>query len=143
MDIFRALGVSASGLAAQRARMDVIAENLANADSSVSATGRPYQRKLVVLEGLGDAAFPALLQSANDRPGAVRVSSIVESQEPPRRIFQPEHPQASADGYVTLPSVNPLREMVDMLTSTRAYEANATAFQASKSMGQRLLELLR
>lgn len=139
MDFIPALGVSASGLAAQRARMDVIAENLANSDSTISATGRPYQRKLVVLEAAGGGDAAASLGTAD----GVRVRAVVPSLEAPRRIYQPDHPQAGADGFVELPNVSPLREMVDMMSTTRAYEANAAAFQASKSLATKLLELLR
>jgi flagellar basal-body rod protein FlgC len=143
MDIFRALDVSASGLAAQRTRMDVISENLANADTTVTPTGGPYRRKLVVLQSENDGGFAARLRGAAGGDAGVRVGGIMESPEPPRRVFLPGHPHAGADGIVELPNVNPLREMVDMVSSTRAYEANATAFQATKSMATRLLELLR
>ena len=150
MDIFRALGISASGLAAQRARMDVISENIANSETTAAANGRPYQRKAVVLEAVGAAAFPDLLQASgapmgvsNAPAGGVRVSSVTEMTDPPRRVYQPGHPQAGPDGFVNMPNVNPLTEMVDMLSTTRAYEANVTAFQATKSMASKLLELLR
>jgi len=140
MDIFRALNVSASGLTAQRARMDTIAENIANSDTTVSNTGRPYQRKSVVLRA-NDTSFDAML------PGAPSVGVVVDgvrtSIDPPRRVWQPEHPQAGPDGFLELPNVNPVQEMTDMMSSTRAYEANAVAFQAAKSLGTKLLELLR
>ena len=142
MDLFRALQISASGMSAQRARMETVTENLANSESAVTATGRPYQRKIVLLRTV-DAGFQDALRSADEPPGAVRVSSIVEGSEAPRRVHQPDHPQAGTDGFVNMPNINPLREMLDMMSSTRAYEANATAFQATKSMGAKLLELLR
>ena len=142
MDLFRALNVSASGMTAQRARMEVVTENLANSDSAVTPTGRPYQRKIVVLKAVD--GFQDALRGATDRPeGGVRVAEIVEGKETPRRIHQPDHPHASADGFVNMPNINPLREMLDMMSSTRAYEANATAFAATKSMSAKLLELLR
>jgi flagellar basal-body rod protein FlgC len=142
VNLFRALDVSASGLAAQRARMDVIAENLANSETTVTGQGGPYRRKAVVLESV-DGLFPAILRRANEPAGGVRVAHVVELADAPRRVFQPHHPQAGPDGFVVMPNVNPLTEMVDMLMTTRAYEANATAFQATKTMGTRLLELLR
>ena len=142
MDMFRALSISSSGLAAQRARMEVITENLANSESSVTSTGRPYQRKMVVLEAVGEGGFSATVQG-KDVSGGVRVQRVAESQEAFRRVFQPGPPQAGSDGFVNLPNVTALREMIDMMTSTRAYEANAVAFQATKSMGAKLLELLR
>jgi flagellar basal-body rod protein FlgC len=142
VDLFRALNVSASGMTAQRTRMEVVTENLANSDSAVTPTGRPYQRKIVVLKAVD--GFQDALRGATDRPeGGVRVAEIVEGKETPRRIHQPDHPHAGPDGFVNMPNINPLREMLDMMSSTRAYEANATAFAATKSMGAKLLELLR
>jgi len=141
MDIFRALNVSASGLTAQRARMDVIAENIANSDTTVTATGRPYQRKTVVLRANDTSGFDAMLPGA--KAAGVVVDGVRTSIDPPRRVWQPEHPLAGADGFLELPNVNPVQEMTDMMASTRAYEANAVAFQAAKSLGAKLLELLR
>jgi flagellar basal-body rod protein FlgC len=142
VDLFRALNVSASGMTAQRTRMEVVTENLANSDSAVTPTGRPYQRKIVVLKAVD--GFQDALRGAVDRPeGGVRVAEIVEGKETPRRLHQPDHPHAGPDGFVNMPNINPLREMLDMMSSTRAYEANATAFAATKSMGAKLLELLR
>lgn len=142
MDLFRALDASASGLAAQRARMDVISENLANVDSTVTAGGGPYRRRVVLLEA-ATPGFAALVSSGAASDGAVRVTGVAETADPFRRVHEPGHPHAGADGYVTLPNVNPLLEMLDMLGATRAYEANVTAFQAAKGMGAKLLELLR
>jgi len=142
MDMFRALQVSASGMTAQRTRMDVVTENLANTETTVTASGRPYQRKVVVLRA-ADPAFGDALRAASTPPGGVTVGGVVETDEAPRRVLMPGHPQADKDGYVNMPAVNPLREMLDMMTSTRAYEANATAFQATKAMSTKLLELLR
>jgi flagellar basal-body rod protein FlgC len=148
MDIFRTLNISASGMTAQRVRMDVISENLANVDASVTANGVPYRRKVVRLQSDNGPGFPSFLQLANHggpsgANGQVRVAEVLEVGDPPRRLYQPGHPQADGDGYVTMPNLNPLVEMLDMLTASRAYEANATAFQASKAMGTKLLELLR
>jgi flagellar basal-body rod protein FlgC len=143
MDLFRAFGISASGLSAQRARMDVIAENLANSETTVTAAGGPYRRKTVVLEATDGHSFPALLREQGLPDGGVKVSRVLESAEAWRRLHEPGHPEAGPDGFVNFPNVNPLAEMVDMLSTTRAYEANATAFQAAKAMGTKLLELLR
>jgi flagellar basal-body rod protein FlgC len=142
VDLFRALNISASGMTAQRTRMEAVTENLANSDSAVTPTGKPYQRKIVILQAVD--GFQDALRGAADRPeGGVRVAEVVEGKETPRRIHQPDHPHAGPDGFVNMPNINPLREMLDMMSSTRAYEANATAFQATKSMGAKLLELLR
>jgi len=143
MDLFRALDISASGLSAQRNRMDVIAENLANTETTVTTAGGPYRRKGVVLEAGDGRGFPTALRSESAPEGGVQVSRVVELSDPPRRVFDPGNPQAGPDGFVSYPNVNPLSEMVDMLATTRAYEANASAFQATKSMGIKLLELLR
>jgi flagellar basal-body rod protein FlgC len=142
MDIFRTLDISASGLSGQRARMDAITDNLANSDTVVTANGGPYRRKVVVLQSADDAGFRDLLHGGR-APGGVKVAGVVEMQDAPRRAYLPGHPHADADGFVNFPNVSPLVEMVDMLTTTRAYEANATAFQATKTMAAKLLELLR
>jgi len=143
VDLFRALSISASGMSAQRTRMEVVTENLANSDSAVTPTGKPYQRKVVVLRAVDGVTFRDALKGADDPQGGVRVGEIVETKDTPRRTHQPDHPHANAEGFVNMPNINPLREMLDMMSSTRAYEANATAFQATKSMGAKLLELLR
>src|SRR5262245_12797420 len=127
--------ISASGMTAQRTRMEVVTQNLANVDSAVTPSGRPYQRKIVVLSPVTAGGFRDALQSADVPDGGVRVANIMEGTDLPRRIHQPDHPYAQADGFVELPNINPMREMLDMLSSTRAYEANATAFQATKSIG--------
>ena len=143
MDLFRAMNISASGMTAQRARMEAVTENLANSDSAVTPTGKPYQRKIVMLRAIDANGFQDAMKSASEPPGGVRIDGIAESQDTPRRIHQPDHPHAGPDGFVQMPNINPLREMLDMMTSTRAYEANATAFQATKSMSAKLLELIR
>ena len=143
MDAMRALGLSASGMAAQRSRMDTIGENLANVDSTRTARGGPYRRKVVVLTPADALGFASFLTSASGPQGAVRVAEVRESTDPFRRTYQPGHPHAGADGYVELPNVHPLIEMLDMLSATRAYEANAASFQAAKSMTAKLIDLLR
>ncbi len=143
MDLFRALNISASGMTAQRARMEAVTENLANSDSAVTPNGRPYQRKIVLLRAIDPNGFDNAMRSASEPPGGVKIDGIAESNDTPRRIHQPDHPHAGPDGFVTMPNINPLREMLDMMSSTRAYEANATAFQATKSMGAKLLEIIK
>lgn len=143
MDLFRALNISASGMTAQRTRMEAVTENLANSDSAVTPTGQPYRRKIVMLRAVEGGGFQDAMRATAEPEGGVRVDGVVEAKDTPRRVHQPDHPHAGADGFVTMPNINPLREMLDMMSSTRAYEANATAFQATKSMGAKLLELLR
>jgi len=125
--------VSASGLAAQRRRLEVIAENLANAETTRTAEGRPYRRKQVIFSEALDAAAE----------GGVEVEEISEDLSPGKRVYQPGHPDANDEGYVELPNVSVMQEMVDMIGATRAYEANVTALNATKSMIRRALDIGR
>jgi flagellar basal-body rod protein FlgC len=139
MGLFDALDASGSALSAERLRMDVTAENLANAQSTRGADGTgPYKRKEVVLEQAG-STFADSLQAAR----GVRVAGIVEDSTPPRRVYDPGHPDADAQGYVTMPNVNTVTEMTDLIGASRAYEANVTAMQTAKSMFARTLDLLK
>jgi flagellar basal-body rod protein FlgC len=139
MGLFDALDTSGSALSAERLRMDVTAENLANAQSTRSADGSgPYKRKEVVLEQAG-SSFADSLSAAR----GVRVAGIVEDPSPARRVYDPGHPDADAQGYVTLPNVNTVTEMTDLIGASRAYEANVTAMQTTKSMFARTLDILK
>jgi flagellar basal-body rod protein FlgC len=139
MGLFDALDASGSALSAERLRMDVTAENLANAQSTRGSDGTgPYKRKEVVLEQAG-SSFADSLQAAR----GVRVAGIVEDSTPPRRVYDPGHPDADAQGYVTMPNVNTVTEMTDLIGASRAYEANVTAMQTAKSMFARTLDLLK
>jgi flagellar basal-body rod protein FlgC len=138
---FNALEISAAGLTAQRTRLNVVAENLANAETTRTTDGGPYRRKLVRFGAEPLAPFSQALDAAQTT--SVKVLGIEESQEPPRMIHQPSHPDANADGFVMLPNINPVLEMVDLLAATRAYEANVTAVQAAKSMANKALEIGR
>ncbi|HEY2388671.1 MAG TPA: flagellar basal body rod protein FlgC [Candidatus Binatia bacterium] len=141
MDATAAYAISASGLRAQRLRMDVIAANLANAQSTRTPTGGPYRRHEVVFEAApGGGTFDDALNASN--PG-VRVARIVEDQNPPQLVFQPGHPDADARGYVAMPNVNVVTEMVDMMSATRAYEANVAALNATKRLLEAALEIGR
>lgn len=146
MGMYASLGISASGLAAERLRMDVVAGNLANADST-TGVGEAFRRRLVQLTpaaGGGVAAsLPGGPAAAPGALGGVEVSGIVEDSAPMRRVYEPGHPLADADGYVTKPNVNAVTEMVDMVAATRAYQANVTAFEASKSMATDALRIIR
>ena len=150
MSLFRGLEISASGLTAERLRMDVAAENLANAQTTRGDAGGPYRRKSVVLEEAGGSAFSAQLHTAMGRraagaagPRGVQVAGIAEDAAPPRRLYDPGHPDADAQGYVSMPNVDTVSEMVDLITASRGYEANVTAMQAAKQMFTKTLELLR
>jgi flagellar basal-body rod protein FlgC len=147
MGMFDALDISASGLTAERMRMDVTAENLANAQTTRGADGQPYRRKEVVLaERQAPGSFGAALAGAmqgGDGAKGVEVAAITQDQTPLKRVYDPSHPDADADGYVQMPNVDPVAEMVDLISAQRAYEANVTAMQAAKQMFSKTLELLR
>ncbi len=142
MDLFRALDISASGLWAQRRRMEVIGENLANSETTRTAAGGPYRRKAVLLQATEGVGFAAALANGAPREGGVQVAGVVESSDPPRRVHRPDHPQAGPDGFVSLPNVNPIVEMVDMISASRAYEANLSAVDTFKTMNTATLRLL-
>ena len=146
MGLFDAIDVAGSGLAAERLRMDVVAGNLANAQTTQGADGQPYRRREVVLQEAQPAgpSFGSVLASAAASPASgVEVGGIVEDPAPPRRVYDPGHPDADAQGYVSLPNVNPVTEMVDLIGASRSYEANVTAMQSAKQIFSKTLELLR
>jgi len=140
MGLFDALGISGSGLSAQRLRMDVTAENLANAQSI------GYKRKDVVLRETGNNGFGGVLRGAmagSPAGSGVEVQQIATDPTQGRRVYDPGNPAADARGYVTMPNVNPVTEMVDLIDSSRAYEANVTAMSSAKQMFSKTLDLLR
>lgn len=144
MGLFDAIDVAGSGLAAERLRMDVVAGNLANAQTTQGANGQPYRRREVVLQEADGQSFGSLLASASASPvNGVQVAGIVEDPAEPRRVYDPGHPDADPQGYVTLPNVNPVTEMVDLIGASRSYEANVTAMQTAKQLFSKTLELLR
>ena len=133
--IFKGLEVSLSGMLVQRVRMDIASSNLANADS-VDENGRPYRRKVPI--------FEAVLDSSGDVPVyRVRVKKVVEDPSPFRLRYEPSNPLAGKDGYVKLPNVDPVKEMVDMISAMRSYEANLTAFNTYKNSILNAIEILR
>ncbi|MBT9173501.1 MAG: Flagellar basal-body rod protein FlgC [Syntrophomonadaceae bacterium] len=135
MQIFKAMQISSSGLTAERFRLDLIANNIANAHSTRTEQGGPYRRR--------SAVFAEKMDAARRNRQGVRVVSVSEDQTPPRLVYEPGHPDADAAGYVAYPNVNVIQEMVDMITATRAYEANVTALNATKSMFLKALEIGR
>ncbi len=150
MGLFDASDIAGSGLSAERLRMDVTAENLANAQSTRGADGQPYRRKEVVLQQADGAGFDGALRTAmggaqGSASGArgVEVVGIAEDQAPSRQIYDPGHPDANAQGYVAMPNVDSVTEMVDLISASRAYEANVTAMQTAKQMFVKTLDLLR
>ncbi len=153
MGMFDSMHISASGMSAERMRMDVIAQNLANANTTRDVDGGPYQRHEVIFRAAsqpsGTTSAAASTMGITDATGddgighGVQVAGIVEDQSAPRRVYDPGHPDADDAGYVTLPNINPVTEMVDMMTATRAYEANVTSMNAAKNMALKALDILR
>lgn len=151
MSIFSSLNASSSALTAQRLRMDVISSNIANAQTTRATQNengewQPYRRKMVSMEPRGNSFASYLSQAKGNTSSAgegVRVSEIVEDEEPFKMVFNPNHPDANEDGYVQMPNVDPLKEMVDLMSASRSYEANVTAVNASKSMLMKALEIGR
>ena len=143
MGLFDAPDASGSALSAERVRMDVTAENLANAQSTRTANGQgPYRRKEDVMQEAGagvGSSFADSLQAAR----GVKVAGIVQDPTPSRRVYDPGHPDADAQGYVQMPNVNTVTEMTDLIGASRAYEANVTAMQTTKSMFARTLDILK
>jgi flagellar basal-body rod protein FlgC len=149
MGMFDALDISGSALSAERLRMDVTSENLANAQTTRGADGKPYRRKEVVLQEIGSGStFGAQLagamgSSSDNAGGGVQVAGIVEDQSQGQLVYDPGHPDANAQGYVRMPNVESVSEMTDLITESRSYEANVTAMQTAKSMYTKTLDLLR
>lgn len=136
MDSFGTLKISASALWAQRQRMNVIASNMANVNSTRTEQGGPYKRKDVIF-----SAIP--LESAAGSVEGVRVVDVIETEEPLKLIHDPSHPDARNDGYVEMPNISVIEEMVNMMMSYRAYEASVSTFNITKTMFLKTLELGR
>lgn len=146
MRLFSSLNISASGMTAQRLRLDIIANNIANANTTRTSAGGPYQRLVPLFAPRGpEAFFPNFLfpHLGSQVARGVKVVGIVKDPAPPRLVYNPDHPDAGEDGYVALPNVNVVTEMTDLLSASRAYEANVAAFNAAKNMAMRALELGR
>lgn len=146
--MFQSLNTTTSALTSQRLRMDVISSNMANAETTraeyVNGNWQAYKRKSVVLQENG-SQFSNYLHSAMGKStgsgNGVHVSRIIEDETPFKLVYNPNHPDANVDGYVEMPNVDPLREMVDLMSATRSYEANVTVFNASKGMLMKALEI--
>lgn len=145
MSIFSAMDIAASGMTAQRLRMDTISQNLANINTTRTDSGGPYRRKMVVFEEMGEPASFANVMSRytnrNSLKGGVKVSKIVEDQSPFISVYDPTHPDANEEGYVQMPNVNTIAEMTNLISSNRSYEANITAFNTNKAMLTKALEI--
>ncbi len=145
MSLFAALSVSASGLAAQRRRAELLAENLANAETTRTPQGGPYRRKDAVFssEPVSSAFAGVFAAELDGSLTGVRVAEIIEDQREPEKRYLPGHPDADAEGYVAFPRINPAEDMVDLMGAVRGYHANVAALSAIKDMIHRSIELLR
>ncbi len=142
MGLFDSLRISGSALTAQRLRMDVISSNIANAETTQTPEGGPYKVRKVVFTPIQMAGLGGNPLSQASAAG-VAVTAIQNDETEPRLVYEPDHPNARPDGFVAYPNVDVVSEMVDMLSATRAYEANVTAVNAAKSMAQRALDIGR
>jgi flagellar basal-body rod protein FlgC len=174
MNLFGVMDVSASALKAERIRAEVVASNMANAETTRTPEGGPYQRHSVVFEAEGGSSFQSSLMSqmndgmsdgmggfdtgfnsgitddlssgitaSNGAPGGVAVTGVIADQSAPLRRFDPQHPDAGPDGYVSYPDINPVTEMTDLMGATRSYGMNASAVQAEKNMVTSSLDILK
>jgi flagellar basal-body rod protein FlgC len=144
MNLFGMFELSGSALGAERQRAEVVASNMANAQTTRTPQGGPYRRQLVVFQSQRAPRFALALAGLHPQSGAaVRVAAVVADQRPPVMRFEPGHPDANPQGYVAYPQVDPVEEMTDLLGAVRAYELNASAVQATKNMITQSLDLLR
>lgn len=144
MSLFSLLSVSASGMSAQRARAELLVENMANAETTRTPEGGPYRRKdAVFTTDTAESPFSSIFESQLNQPEGVRVAEVVVDDRAPDRRYMPGHPDADKDGYVAFPRINPAEDMVDLMGATRSYQANVAAISAVKDMIQRSIDLLR
>lgn len=144
MSFLSSMDISASGLTAQRLRMDIISQNIANIDTTHTESGDPYRRQYVVLKEMGSDSFDSYLDRAaesSSSSGGVEVSEIADDMTDFQLVYDPDNVDANEDGYVEKPNVELSTEMVDMISAYRSYEANVTAFNAYKNMAVKALEL--
>ena len=144
MSFLSSFDISASGMTAERQRLDIASENIANSETTGTASGEAYRRKMVVLEEVPSTSFRTRFNSLLNRTaskGGVKVTQIIEDQRDLNPVYNPDHPDANEEGYVMMPNVDLVKETVDGMAATRAYEANITAFNAMKLMAQRALDI--
>ena len=142
MGMFSAMDTSATGMTAQRLRMDIISQNLANVNTTRGADGKPYRRKTVVFQEKDATCFSnVLLTTLGSYGNGVKVAQIVEDGEDFKMVYDPSHPDADESGYVMMPNVNTVEEMTNLIDDSRSYEANVTAFNSAKAMALKGLEV--
>lgn len=143
MDIFTTFDIASSALQAQRTRLNTISSNLANVETTSTPEGGPYKKKSVYFESTNLSFKDHLNGSMGKEAHGVKVAKILEDNEPAQRIYNPTHPDAGEDGYVEMPNISVLKEMVDMMSATRSYEANTTTIKSAKRMALKALEIGR
>jgi flagellar basal-body rod protein FlgC len=144
MSAISGMNISASGMSAQRLRMDTISQNIANVNTTRDANGEAYKRKIVVFSEKGNNSFDTIFKNARGLASGngVKVTQVVEDTETAMNlVYDPSHPDANDEGYVTYPNVNTVTEMTNLIDASRSYEANVTAFNATKSMALKGLEV--
>lgn len=143
MSALNSMSISASGMTAQRLRMDIISQNIANVSTTRDENGNPYRRKAVVFAEKDITPFGEILKNTTGSVGnGVKVTQIAEDKSTEmRKVYDPSHPDADGEGYVTFPNVNVVQEMTDLIDASRSFEANITAFNASKNMALKGLEV--
>ncbi|ACV61600.1 flagellar basal-body rod protein FlgC [Desulfofarcimen acetoxidans DSM 771] len=139
MSLYDSFSISSSGMSAERLWLDIISNNIANLNTTRTAKGGPYKRQMPVFS----QRLQSVVDSAKTRAGGVEVNRVVQDNAPPRMVYDPSHPDADQEGNVAYPNINIVNEMVNMMAARRAYEANATALEASKSMAMKALEIGR
>ncbi len=143
MDLFNSMDIAADGLSVQRKRMDIIASNLANAETTQTKNGGPYRRQDVMVRSVDlDSKFNNELRDAVGSK-SVTIARVVKDTKPPRIVYDPTHPDANPEGYVTYPNVNPVDEMVNMMTAQRSFEANMSIMRTLKQMANNAIALLQ
>ena len=146
MGIFDSLNISGTALTAERTRMDVITKNIANVNTTRTSSGKPYRRQMPLFKQIEEDSFAKILSEksnksqTNDKNG-VKITAIVEDRSPFKKVYNPGHPDSNDEGYVLMPNVDIVTEMVDMISASRAYEANMTSINSAKSMAMKALEI--
>lgn len=147
MSIFGSLNINATALTAERARMDVISKNIANVNTTRTSSGTPYRRQVPLFKEIEGETFSSILSTESSKigttgsSGGVKVSAVVEDKSPFKSVYNPGHPDANEEGFVMMPNIDSVTEMVDMISASRAYEANMTAINTAKSMAMKALEI--
>jgi flagellar basal-body rod protein FlgC len=143
MDILNSFKISSSAMRAQSQRLDTISSNLANIETTSTPEGGPYKKKSVYFQSAPVSFQEQLDGNLRNATQGVKVTKIIEDKSAPRKVYNPSHPDANTDGYVEMPNINVMEEMVDMMSATRSYQANATVIKSAKRMALKALEIGR